>query len=251
MSDFVLIAHRGFSSEAPENTVAAFDLAVDSGFTNIELDVQLTADGVPVVVHDSSVDRTTNGSGLVGSMTYDQLAQLDAGSWFGARFKDEGIPSLQVILERYAGRIHLHLELKSEQHGLAQKVVALLKSFGRLDNIQSAPFAVPGLTVTSKYPDQLERSLKLLPTIDHHWLTWDLNEQIVQTAVVKGFKGLGIEPKVAEPRLVKDAQDKGLTVRGLVAKTDDDIRTFIAAGVEGTTTNWPDRGEIVKKQLAV
>lgn len=250
MSDFVLIAHRGFSSKAPENTVAAFDLAVESGFTNIELDVQLTADDVPVVIHDSSVDRTTNGSGLVASMTYDQLAQLDAGSWFNARFKDENVPSLQLILERYAGQIHLHLELKSELHELTQKVASLLNSCGWLDNTQDAPFAIPGLTVTSKYPEQLEHSLKLLPTIDHHWLTWDLNEQIVKTAVVKNFKGLGIEPKAADPRLVKLALDKGLTVRGLVAKTDDDIRTFMTAGVEGTTTNWPDRGEIVKKQLA-
>jgi glycerophosphoryl diester phosphodiesterase len=251
MSDFILIAHRGFSSKAPENTIAAFDRALDSGFTNVELDVQLTADGIPVVIHDGMIDRTTNGTGPVASMTYAQLAKLDAGSWFDRNFAGEKVPLLEAVLKRYVGKIHLHLELKSEQPDLARRVAALLKSCHWLDESHTPPFAVPGLTITSKYLDQLDRSLKLLPAIDHHWLTWDLNEQIVETAMKKGFKGLGIEPKAAEPNLVKEAQNKGLTVRGLVAKSDDDIRTFIAAGVEGTTTNWPDRGVTIKKELAV
>ncbi|HZM63751.1 MAG TPA: glycerophosphodiester phosphodiesterase family protein, partial [Candidatus Saccharimonadales bacterium] len=191
MSDFVLIAHRGFSSKAPENTVAAFDLAFNSGFTNIELDVQLTADGTPVVIHDGTVDRTTNGIGSVASMTYAQLAELDAGSWFDRSFEGEKVPSLEAVLGRYAGKIHLHLELKSEQPDLAQNVAALLRRCRWLDGLQDAPFAVPGLTITSKYPEQLDRSLKLLQAVSHHWLTWDLNEHIMETAITKGFKGLG------------------------------------------------------------
>jgi glycerophosphoryl diester phosphodiesterase len=80
---FTLIAHRGFSSSAPENTIAAFDLAIDEGFDNIELDAHLSADGVPVVIHDDTLDRTTNGSGPVSSLTLAELRDLDAGAWFG------------------------------------------------------------------------------------------------------------------------------------------------------------------------
>ncbi len=78
-----MIAHRGFSSRAPENTIAAFDLAIDAGFDNIELDVHLSADGVPVVIHDDALDRTTDGSGQVSSLTLPELRALDAGAWFG------------------------------------------------------------------------------------------------------------------------------------------------------------------------
>jgi glycerophosphoryl diester phosphodiesterase len=239
MHDFVLIAHRGFSSKAPENTLAAFDLALEQGFTNIELDVQLTSDGELVIIHDSAVDRTTNGTGTVRSF------------WFNARFAKERIPTLRRVLERYAGKIHLHLELKSDEPDLAAKVAEALEICGWTAGLNSKPFTMPGLTITSAKIEQVERSLRLLPTIPHHWLAWELNEEVIETALDKGFAGICISPAAADSSLVKQAQAKGLTVRGLGVKTDDDIRTLIAAGAEGTTTNWPDRGLQIKEELSV
>ena len=81
-----IIAHRGSSSAAPENTIAAFDVAVEQGADYIELDVQMTMDQHVVVIHDDTVDRTTNGNGLVKSYTLDQLKKLDAGSWFDQQY---------------------------------------------------------------------------------------------------------------------------------------------------------------------
>ena len=78
----LIIAHRGFSSERPENTISSFDHAFNNGFNLLELDVHLSSDGVLVVMHDEKVDRTTNGTGFLKSMTYKEISQLDAGSWF-------------------------------------------------------------------------------------------------------------------------------------------------------------------------
>jgi glycerophosphoryl diester phosphodiesterase len=97
----MVIAHRGASSYVPENTFAAFDLALQMGVRHIELDVQLTSDGHLVVIHDDTVDRTTNGSGLVTRHTLESLRGLDAGSWFGTRFAGECIPLFDEVLARY------------------------------------------------------------------------------------------------------------------------------------------------------
>ncbi len=110
-SDFALIAHRGFSSQAPENTFAAFELAVDNSFAAIELDVQLTADGVPVVLHDGELQRVAGEQqvGCIRDLSAEDAALIDVGSWFGAAFVRERIPRLHDVLRRYHGRTHLHM----------------------------------------------------------------------------------------------------------------------------------------------
>ena len=107
---FALISHRGQSSLAPENTYAAFDMALEQGFANIETDCQLSADGVPMVVHDSDLQRVCSGApGSVATLPAAEMRQLDVGSWFNATFATERIPLLTDFLERYRGRMHLHL----------------------------------------------------------------------------------------------------------------------------------------------
>ncbi|HLO49025.1 MAG TPA: glycerophosphodiester phosphodiesterase family protein [Kamptonema sp.] len=93
-----IIAHRGFSAIAPENTLAAFDLAIKQGANSIEFDVQLSADGVPVIFHDVTLDRITKTSGKVRDKTLEELKMLDVGTWFSDRFSGERIPTLQAAL---------------------------------------------------------------------------------------------------------------------------------------------------------
>ena len=93
-----LIAHRGASADAPENTMAAFRLAADSGVTWVEFDVKLTHDGVPILMHDDTLDRTTGGKGTVADTNWADIQTLDAGSWFDKRFKDERVPHLVDVL---------------------------------------------------------------------------------------------------------------------------------------------------------
>ena len=90
--DYQLIAHRGYSAIAPENTLSSFRLALEESIFGVEFDVHLAADGVPIIIHDTTVDRTTNGTGKVAEKSLAQLQSLDAGSWFHPRFSQERIP---------------------------------------------------------------------------------------------------------------------------------------------------------------
>lgn len=134
---FNTIAHRGASGYCPENTLSAFDMAVEMKADYIELDLQLTKDGVIVVIHDLKVDRTTNGKGRVIDYTFEELCQLDAGSWFSPKFAGERILTFEEILTRYKHKIGLLIELKkpSVNPGIEDSVVSLLtkhdwKSYG-------------------------------------------------------------------------------------------------------------------------
>lgn len=131
-----LYAHRGASAEAPENTLAAFRWALDAGADGVELDVHLSADGVPVVIHDETLERTTDGEGLVAACTVDVLQRLDAGSWFAPHFAGEPLPTLDETLQLLAGRARLNLEVKDACAGTA--VIALLRRYPQTDAVVSS-----------------------------------------------------------------------------------------------------------------
>jgi glycerophosphoryl diester phosphodiesterase len=128
-------AHRGASGLAPENTLAAMKKALSYPFVEwIELDVQLSKDGVPVVIHDDTVNRTTDRKGRVADYTAAELAAMDAGSWFSPAFRGEPVPTLEQVLELTAGKCRLNIELKTyggRYPGIEAAVVGLLRRHGR------------------------------------------------------------------------------------------------------------------------
>ncbi|GFR49853.1 hypothetical protein Agub_g11953 [Astrephomene gubernaculifera] len=167
---FVLIAHRGESAHAPENTLAAFDAALSAGFPHFETDCQLSADGVVVILHDEQLGRTTTGaSGAVAAATAAQLRGLDAGSWFDPRFSDARIPLLHELLDRYRGRAHVHLELKSRQPDLPARVAEVLSAAGGWLPADLALLGGPtGMTSGSSAAEQLHfQQLPVTPTTTH------------------------------------------------------------------------------------
>jgi glycerophosphoryl diester phosphodiesterase len=107
------IAHRGASRHAPENTLAAFSIAIDQGIDAIEFDVRLTRDGVPVVLHDDRLDRTTDGRGPVAAASFAAVRRLDAGSWFDPRFRGERVPTLAEVLDCAGDRCGVNIEMKT------------------------------------------------------------------------------------------------------------------------------------------
>jgi len=113
-----VVAHRGASAAAPENTLAAMRRAAEMGAGWAECDVRLTADGVAVVIHDGTLERTTDGRGAVGDRRADELARLDAGAWFGAAFAGEALPTLAALLAE-AGRLGLGLNVEIKAEGEA------------------------------------------------------------------------------------------------------------------------------------
>jgi glycerophosphoryl diester phosphodiesterase len=125
----LILGHRGAAAYAPENTLAAFRRALELGADGFELDVTLSADGVPVVIHDDTVDRTTDGSGAVARLTLAQLKQLSAGKKFGPEFAGEHVPTLAEVFAAFSQPAIINVELKrdpSPGRELAAKVVALI-----------------------------------------------------------------------------------------------------------------------------
>lgn len=128
----LVIAHRGASLEAPENTIAAFERAVADGADAIELDVHLSRDGHPVVIHDFTLDRTSDGTGPVSARTVQELKRLDAGGWFHPRFRGQRVQTLQEVLERFRDRTRFWIELKagSDRYpGVEERVVSTLEIY--------------------------------------------------------------------------------------------------------------------------
>jgi len=139
----LIFAHRGASAHAPENTLAAFELAIQQNADVIELDTKLSADGHVVVIHDQSVDRTTNGSGRVSELTLVSLRELDAGWHFSDTFRGEQIPTLEEVLEIYAGRTFLNIELTNYRtpfDALPMKIAQLMNFATRKHKYWYLPF---------------------------------------------------------------------------------------------------------------
>lgn len=138
MMNNLCVAHRGFSGKAPENTLAAIHMAAELPYvTWMEIDVQLTKDGVPVVIHDYTLDRTTNGHGKVKEMDWSHIRRLDAGLWKGREFRGERVPSLEEVLDLAKGRLKLNIELKNAGNlypGIERRVTGLLAAKGMTDD---------------------------------------------------------------------------------------------------------------------
>lgn len=160
-----LIAHRGWSGKAPENTMSAIKLALDEPkIDNIEIDVHLTKDGVPVVIHDAKVDRTTNGSGYVKEKTAAEIKKLDAGSWFSPLFAQEQIPTLDEVLALTVGRKKLLIELKQaagSYAGLEEKVMELIQKHKAKAHCQLISFDHKSLQTCMEFDPQVECTLVL------------------------------------------------------------------------------------------
>ena len=127
-----VIGHRGFPSEAPENTLPSFDLAIRAGADFVEADLRATRDGVIICIHDATLDRTTTGKGPVSEHTYREVAGLDAGSWFSPRYAGEHVPTLVELLSLAQGRAGLALDIKTP--GIEERVLGQVESWGFEDD---------------------------------------------------------------------------------------------------------------------
>ena len=185
----LVIAHRGAAGLAPENTMSAFHTALEVGADAIELDVRLTRDGRVVVLHDRRLERTTSGRGPVGIHTLQELKALDAGSWFGAEFRDERVPTLEEVFEAMPGEFPIYVEMKARGYGaraLAMKVVDITRRYNRRDHTLVASFNPLALAIlravdprifrgyiwSRKHPLPL-RARWLSPMAKPHWLAPD------------------------------------------------------------------------------
>ncbi|MGF6354578.1 glycerophosphoryl diester phosphodiesterase [Paenibacillus sp. 4624] len=163
MMNNLCVAHRGFSSIAPENTMAAFNMAMERPEVQwMELDVQLSRDGVPVVIHDFTLERTTNGKGRVKDTDWSVLKQLDAGSWKGKNYTGERIPSLSELLDRSCGKVRLNIELKTQGDmypGLPAAVIHEIRKRHMQHDVVITSFEPAALVEVKKLAPELETGL--------------------------------------------------------------------------------------------
>ena len=237
MPRFMNIAHRGASSYAPENTFAAYDKALAMGVNHIELDVHLTSDDHIVVIHDDTVDRTTNAIGPVSNFTLNELRALDAGSWFGPEYKGEPIRSLGETLEHYKGRLYFHIEIKAREitGGLARRTIDMVRGYGLTDSVAITSFRKEWLEEASAYDSTLPKGW-LVPMGSASW-----DDSIIEQSKELGLAQICPRADLTTPKLVDRLHAEGFVVRCHGLFNEDLMRHAVDVGADGATVNFPDK----------
>ena len=216
-----IIGHRGASGLEPENTLRSFKKAIELSVDYVECDVHATKDGHLILMHDSTVDRTTNGKGPVNSFTFDEIRRLDAG-------KGEKVPTLQELLELSKGKVKLHVELKDET--AVEAVVQLIES----KKMESEVFLTSGNT------DVLRRVRSLNYSIPTEHIFGAPPEDAIERAVDAGAKRVSCHHKHLNENFVKGAHEHGLEVVAWPPNTLEEMKRAIEFGVDLITTDRPD-----------
>lgn len=233
-SDFRIIAHRGASAVAPENTLAAIARAADLGARSVELDVMLSADGVPVIIHDTDLARTTSGSGPVAGQPAEALARLDAGSWFGASFAGERIPTLSDAISLILSRnLALNLEIKpspGEDCATAASAIGLLdKAWPAGAGLVLSSASVEALTVARDTAPNWRRGLIAdIPPPGWRDLLGDL-----------GCASLHCAASTATPSMIEEAHAAGYRLLAYTVNRPATAAVLFKNGVDGIFTDDP------------
>lgn len=232
-----IFAHRGASGTHPENTMAAFEAAVRLGADGIELDVQMTKDGEIVIIHDETVNRTTNGKGAIERMTYAEIAELDAGCWFHPHFSGEKILTLDEFFTWAKGNnLQINIELKTNKvpyHGIEQKVLKLIDMHKMRGRVIISSFNI----------DSIDRVIKLNPYIAAAGLVWRIPREAVKTAKKLGLTALHTQVSFALSHYGKEAIDSGMLLRLYTINDMKEWNRVKRSGVpiEAIMTDFPER----------
>lgn len=230
----VIIAHRGASRQAPENTMAAFRRALELGAGGIELDVHLSADGHLVVTHDEQVDRTSNGKGLVRDKTFGELKALDFGSWFSPEFKDEKIPELEEVLRLIANCDGLlNIEIKNGPifyPGIEKAVADAVVQYKLTQRTIISSFNHYSLVEIRKINPEIKTAPLYMAGL---YEPWEYARKIGACAIHPLFYNI-------VPEVMKGCKLNSIMVNPFTVDQPEHIKAMVAAGVDGIITNVPD-----------
>jgi len=229
-----VIAHRGDKTHAPENTLAAFKLAAEKGADAIEFDVKLSADGQVIVLHDQTVDRTTNGKGNVSKLPFALLRDLDAGTWFSEQFRGETIPTLEEVFETVGKRLDMNIELTNyatPSDDLVAKVVKLVKKHNVQDRTLFSSFFTRNLRKVRLFLPEVPRGLLTMPGLVGFW------------GRAFGWRGdyFALHPFMAEvnPGLIHRVHAAGKRIHVWTVNSTKDLKRMIHLGVDAIFTDDP------------
>ena len=235
----LVTSHAACKGHAPENTLAGIEAALRLGADAIEIDVHCTSDGVPVLLHDETVDRTTDGTGNVHEMTLDVVRSLDAGArQFVPQFQGERVPLLADVIDLTKGNALLQIEIKQE--GIEERVVDVVRDRDAIASCESHSF----------YPGVVKRMRELEPRMAAALLSggervvdWD---EFFSFALSLDAQGVSVYGTWATPERVRQGQLRSLTFMVWTVDQERHIRRVIAAGVDSICSNFPD---VVRREL--
>jgi glycerophosphoryl diester phosphodiesterase len=238
----LVVGHRGCAGEAPENTLASFQLALDQGCDAIELDIHLSADGQIVVCHDPTVQRTTDGTGWIYQMTVEQLKKLDAGAWFHESYTGERIPTLDEVLQLVPEHILINIEIKySYNHQMEARLLELLHASGRMEQVIISSFDHKCLAWLNRLEPVLKIGLLYSENVINH----------VTFSELAGFPIHSLHPhhRYIDDEDVQEVLKAGLSVYPYTVNEESQLRRWIGLGTTGIITDYPGKLRTLLTQL--
>jgi glycerophosphoryl diester phosphodiesterase len=234
-----IVAHRGFSSIAPENTLIAFQKAIECGADYFELDVHKTKDDSIVVIHDSSIDRTSsnNMNGKIAELNYSDLKSVKVGhpKKFGDTYENEKIPTLREALEMSKGKIKVCIEIKV--YGAEKQILEIVNDLGLNDEVIIFSFHYPVLAKIR----QLDKNIPILYLINSADKTTIDDAKVIKSSAI----GVGHGTKVTKEYLGL-AHNHGIEVWKWTVDDEDEMQQLIDIGLDGLITNFPDKAIITQ-----
>lgn len=230
-----IYAHRGSSGTKPENTLAAFRDAANLNIYGVELDVHLTKDGKIVVIHDESIDRTSNGTGYIKDMTLSELRAFDYGSWFSPDFAGEKIPTLEEVLEIFKNTSHhVNIELKSDvfpYEGLGHKVLHVIESLQLAERVVVSSFDHEAIREFKKSAAHIEVAL----------LSMEVLVDIYDYARFIPADAIHISLPAALRKMAKEALVKGAILRVFTVNEVEHALAVNNVGIHAIFTDYPEK----------
>lgn len=229
------IAHRGACGHCPENTRAAFLRAIELGADMVELDCQMTRDGAVVVIHDETLDRTTDGKGRVREHTLKEVKSLDAGSWFSPQFAGEEVLTLEEAVEILRGHVGLNLEIKGQDGPgrLEIQCVGIVRSLHFFAETVFSSFSPPRMRLVRDLGDDAR-----IGVLANRSASWNATFAL---AAELGAEAAHPERSLVSTKTVAEAHRRGLDVRVWSVNRPDEIEAFARLGVDGIFTDFPER----------
>jgi glycerophosphoryl diester phosphodiesterase len=255
------IGHRGASGHAPEHTIPAYDLALQQGADYIEIDLQLTSDGVLVALHDKTLNRTADAPqgvperycrGPVSKKTLEQIKMCDVGSWFSPEYAGQQIPTLEEIFELYGTSVNYYIETKNPDAapGMEEELLRLMEEYGLIE-----PAAEDWQVLIQSFSaESLMKIHELEPSLPLIQLYWSGSSKTIQRdleAASAYAVGIGPYKKDVDANLVAAAHELCLAVHPYTVNETAEMEALISLGVDGMFTNFPDRLEQVLGENAV
>jgi len=236
---FLIIAHRGASSVAPENTLKAFQKAIDLNADILEFDVHQSKDGEIVIMHDGNTFRTTSYFGSISNLTLQELKKLDCG-------EGERIPTLVELIKIARGKVNLNCEMKAR--GIEEKVIKILKEEKMIEDTIISSFKHDTLLKIQKLEPQIKLA-SLEPTRTGWIRSWMSRKKMLRVTIENFFYAINPYYKLVNSNFVEKAHKNNIKIFPWTVNTDSSIRKLINFGVDGIITNEIDKVKLVMKEF--